>query len=504
MSTAVAVVEPRLSTSGVRLLRRVSSFPTMLGSLLVLLSFVTVRARFNDPDMWWHLKTGEIIWTHHAILTTDLFSYTTNHHAWVPHEWLSQVSIFAAYRLAGYSGLMGWLCVFSAALLLCSYALCTLTSKNAKVGFVGAMLVWFFSTIGLAVRPQMIGYLLLIVELHVLELGRTRTSRWFWLLPPLFAVWVNCHGSFFLGMLVAAVYFFCSFFGFEVGSLVSERWDSRRRVLLGAAVLVSGAALFLNPDGLKQVLYPLDTMFKQQVSLQIVEEWKPLQVGGARGIGLLGVLGCIFLLVLVQRCRLWLYELMLLGLGTWAALSHERMLFVFGVLAAPILSRLLSPFWEGYKAAKDPFIANAIMVLLVLFGVYWTFPDRQNLEKQVREQNPIQAVEFLKQRHFTGRILNDYGYGGYLIWAAPEIPVFVDGRGDVFEWTGVLADYARWETLQEDPNLVLDKYRVEVCLLPKGSPMVRVMGLLRGWRQVYSDDMSVIFARAGDGALSAS
>ena len=27
-----------------------------------------------------------------------------------------------------------------------------------------------------------------------------------------------------------------------------------------------------------------------------------------------------------------------------------------------------------------------------------------------------------------------------LMWAAPEYPVFIDGRTDVFEWTGVLRD----------------------------------------------------------------
>jgi hypothetical protein len=33
--------------------------------------------------------------------------------------------------------------------------------------------------------------------------------------------------------------------------------------------------------------------------------------------------------------------------------------------------------------------------------------------------------------------LNDYIFGGYLIWAAPEYRAFVDGRADVFECTGL-------------------------------------------------------------------
>src|SRR6478609_1581979 len=97
--------------------RRIFSFPVMLCGMLAVLAVLTVRGRFNDPDMWWHLKTGEIIWNTHAIPRVDLFSYTTNHHAWTAHEWLSQLTIYGAYHFGGYTGLMVWLCVFASAFL---------------------------------------------------------------------------------------------------------------------------------------------------------------------------------------------------------------------------------------------------------------------------------------------------------------------------------------------------------------------------------------------------
>ena len=40
-------------------------FPSMLTGLLVVLAVLSVRGRFDDPDMWWHLKMGQIIWTTH-------------------------------------------------------------------------------------------------------------------------------------------------------------------------------------------------------------------------------------------------------------------------------------------------------------------------------------------------------------------------------------------------------------------------------------------------------
>src|SRR5260370_17688270 len=88
------------------------SFPVMVAATLVVLTVLTVGSRFNDPDLWWHLKTGEIIWNTHSIPRTDLFSFTTNNHAWTDHEWLSQVTIYGAWRFGGNTRLTLCICVF--------------------------------------------------------------------------------------------------------------------------------------------------------------------------------------------------------------------------------------------------------------------------------------------------------------------------------------------------------------------------------------------------------
>src|SRR5580698_9974684 len=117
--------DSRGPTSRISLGQRIFSFPMMIAGLLMVLAVLTVRSRFDDPDMWWHLRTGQIISTTHAIPTSDIFSYTTSHHAYVPHEWLSQVLIYIAYALGGYTGMMVWLCLFTAALLIAGYWLCS-------------------------------------------------------------------------------------------------------------------------------------------------------------------------------------------------------------------------------------------------------------------------------------------------------------------------------------------------------------------------------------------
>lgn len=496
MSGTAAAAPPMKASSrrAAHMLRLIFSFPVVLASLLLPLTVLTLRSHFSDPDMWWHLKMGEIIWTTHHIPTVDLFSYTARNHPWIPHEWLSQLTIYMAYHAGGYSGLMAWFCVLSAALFIAGYALCSLVSGNPKVALVGALVIWLFATSGLAIRPQMIGYLLLVIELLVLHLGKTHDSRWFWALPPLFALWVNCHGSFFIGMVIAVITYGLSFAGFHAGSLISVKWATRQRRYLAASMAVGGLALFANPVGWSQVFYPINTMFHQHIGLSQVQEWLPLQVTEPRAVLLVALLLCVFLLVLVRRSELQLQELVLLTLGLWMALSHRRLLFLFGILAAPILSRMLADLWENYDAERDRPLLNACFIGVAAVVAVLGFPSQRVLIKDVDQDTPVKAVSFLKAHRVSGRMLNDYVYGGYLIWAAPEYPVFVDGRADVFEWSGVLGDFGRWALLQSDPRLLLDKYGIDLCLLSRDAPMAQVLPLL-GWHTIYSDDLSVIFTR---------
>jgi hypothetical protein len=502
MSSVASVADLRMDHWLVRSTRRIFSFPVTLSFMLIVLAVVTVRSRFYDPDMWWHLKSGEIITTTHTIPVTDIFSYTTNHHSSVPHEWLSQVFIYGAYKAGGYSGLMLWLCILTSCLLVAGYALCSLYSGNAKVGFAGALIVWLFSTVGLAVRPHMVGYLLLMAELIFIHLGRTRSPRWFFALPPLFALWINCHGSFFLGIIVAGIYVFCSFFHFQVGSLIAPRWNPHTRRMLVLALLLLVAPLFLNPIGAGQVFYPINTLLHQNIGLSQVQEWMPLQLTSERGIALLAVLACLLLIELVQHSQIYLHELLLIAFCTWSAASHARLIFAFGIVAAPILSRLLSNAWDSYDPEEDRPLPNTVMILASLLICFFAFPGKQNLTTQVEEHSPVKAVEFIKTNHLSGNMLNDYILGGFLIWAAPEHPVFLDGRSDVFEWTGVLEEFGDWAMLQTDPKKLLDKYNIEFCVLSSQSPMVTVLPLLPNWKLAYSDKNAVIFVRTIGGDQS--
>jgi len=62
-----------------------------LFTILFAVSLFAMAARETlDPDMWWHIRTGEVI-VNEGILHEDVFSFTVPDNEWITHEWLSQV-----------------------------------------------------------------------------------------------------------------------------------------------------------------------------------------------------------------------------------------------------------------------------------------------------------------------------------------------------------------------------------------------------------------------------
>lgn len=466
----------------------------MLALGLAVITCLTVYGRFSDPDLWWHLKVGQIISRTHSIPSSDVFSYTAQGHAWMAHEWLAQWSMYTAYQAGGYTGLMLWLAVLASALFIVVYAVCWLRSRNALVGFLGGVLAWFFGTVGLAIRPLILGHLFLAVELLFLELGRTRNRRWLWGLPPLFAVWVNCHGSYFFGVGVLGVYWICSHINGEWGLIRSDAWDRGRRKTLARALVLSGLALCVNPIGIRLLLYPVNTLFAQTNGMNLVQEWLPPDLHGARTLGMLAVVGGIVVLGLLRRSVMPLQDLALLVTAFVLAMQHARMVFIFGMVAAPLIAHLFGRECREDSRREHP-ILNAILIVCCFAAIIRAFPSPTAIQEQIRKASPVEAVNFIKRTGLRGPMLNEYVFGGYLIWALPEQKVFIDGRADVFDWTGIFDEYRRWSLLEEDPKLLLDKRNIRFCLLSISSPLAQVIPYLPGWHRVYSDSAAVIFAR---------
>lgn len=86
--------------------------------------------------------------------------------------------------------------------------------------------------------------------------------------------------------------------------------------------------------------------------------------------------------------------------------------------------------------------------------------------------------------------------GGYLIWASDgEQKVFIDGRSEAYESSGVLADYIRIIQPAPEALSLLNKYAIRSCLIERSGSLRTLLSAQPGWRLIYMDDLSVLFVR---------
>ncbi|MCJ7668111.1 MAG: hypothetical protein MUP04_07520 [Anaerolineae bacterium] len=91
----------------------------LLVIILFISIFVMATQGIGDPDFFWHLRTGQLIWERRSIPREDPFSYTARGQAWVAHEWLTETILFALYSLIGQKGLI----LAFALLITCAFIL---------------------------------------------------------------------------------------------------------------------------------------------------------------------------------------------------------------------------------------------------------------------------------------------------------------------------------------------------------------------------------------------
>jgi len=178
----------------------------MLGALLVAAVAITARAFTLDPDVWWHLKVGQgILATHHWPIA-DPYSFTAPGQHWLSYEWFGEVLLAATWRFGGVRAFEILQVALGSAIMLALYALATLRSGNSKAGFVTAALLFVLATPSFNLRPQMFGYLFLVLTLIMLEAFRRGNRGAVFLLPATMLVWVNTHGSWIIGLGAIGVY----------------------------------------------------------------------------------------------------------------------------------------------------------------------------------------------------------------------------------------------------------------------------------------------------------
>ena len=470
--------------------------------VIVALGLFTMALRgVNDPDIWWHLRTGELIVQQHHVLHADPFSFTRSGQPWTNHEWLSDVIIFSLYRTMGFGGLMIFFGIVIATAYLLLFGRCPgrpyLPALLIVWGALASIPIW-------GVRPQMFSLLLASVFLFVLE-NSYKQNRLLWILPLLMLLWVNLHAGYMLGIVFVAL--------FLLGDLIEAafkptEWSPTKLRLkrLSAVLVICVAVVPLNPNGLKMYTYPWQTLHSHAMQ-SYIHEWASPDFHSADYLPLLCMILAILIVPVISARRHKPREILLLAFTMYAALLSARHLPIFMLVAVPVLSGMLDPALSKHrkiteeaeiprKTPTGKLLLNAailsVFVIFVAVRVHSTISHQPEIEAQAF---PKSAVSFLATQKLPGPLLNHYDWGGYLIWRLyPEYHVFIDGRADLYG-DSFLNDFASLYHAQNHWKPLLEKWQIRTVMLPPDAPLITALHCTGDWKQAYADRQAVILVR---------
>ena len=474
-------------------IRRLFGFPVLLTVLFALGVFLAVPKKVADPDIGWHLRNAQIQLQTHAFLHRDVYSFTTAGKPWMDHEWLSEIPFYLAWRAFGPRGIFLVTLVAIETILLGILGLAYLESGSIKAAFVVCFAALFLAAVSFGPRTLLFGWLFLVLELGLLAEFR-RGRDFLWALPFVFLLWINAHGSWIIGLVVLAVVSISGCVQGSWGSIEATRWTRPQTRKLAWVSLLSTLALFINPYGWRLVLYPFDLAFHQKLNIASVDEWRSLDFHSPRGKIVLAIMAAAILLQLVRRRKWQLHEVLFLLIGTYAALTYSRFLFLAAILIVPLLAKDLASAMP-YHADRDKPWLNAAIMLGVVATVFVLFPTNRQLNDRDSTIYPdATAQKYLQNFHPRGHVFNNYLWGGYLIWNVRQVPVFIDSRVDVFERNGVLADYLHAIRI-EGSLQILDKYSIQYVLFENHRPLTYLLQHTPGWKVDYEDKTAILFER---------
>lgn len=450
----------------------------------------------GEGDFFWHVKTGQWIWEHKALPTSDPFSHITSYLANTEHTvqrtafilkqyWIGQLALFGVWSIAGDAGMVALRAIIYTCILAGIYRWISV-AKNGLIAlisifFIGNEFIFFSNE-----RPQIFAYIFFVLLLWLLEKIYTRSNRQIYYaiaMTLLMLVWGNTHGSFILGIIIICIHLFSGIlYSIKSKDLLS---NITYPIALITAIFASG----VNPNGFNAFRIAMD-MNKRYVAA-IGEYTSPLTLATK-----FYVIDYYYWLPIFVTAFFLLFKFKSIPLRhhltiiTIALLSLTAQRYVpFFILATPLLAINLPAYTLKKKYTLLPLAIIIIWMVSQQYDSIFKF--------KASREFPKGAVEFLNTTKPAGELFNPYLWGGYLMLHT-NYKVFVDGRGLAENFTELQQDVLDGFNWQG----VLSYFKINTIITP-GTDLIRnlpyrLMWDLRNsndWVLVYQDETALIFVK---------
>lgn len=427
----------------------------------------------NDSDLFWHVATGSRTLAG-DLPRADVFTWTIRGMPVLTDQWLGDALLAAGHALADWRGVLA-LRALAVAVLVATIMDGAIAARPGRpmVAVAAAIPAIALSRFSWTDRPELFGLVCFAVLVRLLRGG----DRSLLLSLPLLFVWAQLHGSYALGL--ALVLASCA------ARALSDRRGSWRFVPIAAAAIVvtligpAGLATWTSSGG--HFLAP---------PRYIAEEGVP-DTSTLPGALFFLSLGAVLTTALLSRRPASLRDLALLVPVAFVSLTAARYTPLFAIAATVFLAeRLPDPLarWRERAPARTmalprgAVLAGMTLVLIVSVAIADGRVDESSYPRAALAALPAGPG-----------LLNEYEWGGYLMYAAPQTPVFIDGR--LFPFVpAVLDDYRAIVNAHPGWEDVVARRGVTTMLVRPTDP-IATRAPERGWHIAYQDALAVVLAK---------
>lgn len=415
----------------------------LINLVLVFFAFRYLWSFPSDIDLWWHLKTGEVMWQTKSILSQDIFSYTAYGNEWINHEWLAEIILYLVYHHLGPYGLIALKLLIGFTILFCLYNSSRMLSREKLLSLIFSILSFHLISGRLMDRPAIWSTFFITLLLYwVTAVFQSQKPKKIYLIfPLLFGLWGNLHGGTVVGLAILFLFWSPEVIRRYREGLHCPWWQKEEWIYLGCVL-----ATLVNPFGLRLLTFPFENL-QLSVAREATVEWKAIFDPGILNYPYIKwipyftlVLGLSFLL---NRNPIRLSYLWTLGLTTIMAMKAVRFYAEFCLMAAPVCVYNVSDLLKRFRWRFIPWTKSVLLILFLVFligkGIQWFFklgsiPKQKELILASQSPRLVPDIaDFLERNNITGKMFNDINLGSNLIFfRGPKEKVFFDGRHNIY------------------------------------------------------------------------
>lgn len=280
-------------------------------------------------------------------------------------------------------------------------------------------------------------------------------------------------------MIVASIKDF-KLLGIEMKAL-----PQKKLILLGVLTLLSAGLIILNPNGIEMLTYPYSNM-GDGFMLKLINEWRSPDAKLTEDVIIIFLPIVVHVVILAMKNKkIKVEDILFFLFFTYMTMRSVR--FVYFIIIIQSLTLFKDMEFTPMKENKK-LIATTAMLLGFFFLGFRLYAFEGPLAKVEFSPEIRDAVMKAKPE----RILNDYNYGGYLIYH--DIPVFVDGRADVYSPHN-LKDYVSFTKFQiPDNEKYLKDNDFDYILLQKSHAVMNYLDDMK-YLTVIAEDETTVFYR---------